>query len=315
MVKISQCEQKYGKIVECPENIGWRQRNQYPNLIDYLNTTDSSFSKSGYLSEVLNWLSLTPICINWTGRRFIWYDFCREDNPIEVQKRYLGNKTNNRDILNYRVCLDLDIAKYLFNKTQNSEKFRYMDLGCGSGRCAEQVALFCKLYELPVEVHTMDIIPPVSISKDIHFKQGDILEIDEIGRYDLVVSNYTLPYIADQVKAIENIYNLLSPGGYAVVSTIAWLITIDGEPAFGKKSPLTRKISDAGGIMESKRPPFMRSEGLSTIHLSRGANPIEKSDYDYTSKRYWRGYPVETWYSTLPKHSTGQPSGIPILHP
>jgi len=48
---------------------------------------------------------------------------------------------------------------------------------------------------------------------DIRFNFGDVAELDNQGKYDIIISTHAMPYFRDMKDTMQMFYNLLNKGG------------------------------------------------------------------------------------------------------
>jgi 2-polyprenyl-3-methyl-5-hydroxy-6-metoxy-1,4-benzoquinol methylase len=110
---------------------------------------------------------------------------------------------------------------------------RALDLGCGTGRHA---VLLARRFE---QVDAVDVSGPmIEVARarrprpNISYRQADLHDLSDTGRYDLIVSTMTLHHVPDLHAALRLIRGLLAPGGRMLIADM-----YDLEPG-GGWSPL-----------------------------------------------------------------------------
>ena len=98
------------------------------------------------------------------------------------------------------------------------ERPRILELGCGTGWLADELATFGTYTGWDLSVGAIELAR--ERFPDHQFAVTDIHDARNEGPFDVVVSVDSIAYFRDQPLALRNVHDLLDPGGYLVVSTV-----------------------------------------------------------------------------------------------
>ena len=91
-----------------------------------------------------------------------------------------------------------------------------VDLGCGTGRVAEELAKhYDQVKAVDLSSSMIDIARRKRPNPRVTYEQGDLTEVT--GRYDLAVSLMTLHHVPDMESALRGMSELVTPGGLVVI--------------------------------------------------------------------------------------------------
>ncbi|WP_174733013.1 class I SAM-dependent methyltransferase [Mesobacillus harenae] len=117
------------------------------------------------------------------------------------------------------------LARYYFSLYYANG--RLLDFACGTGYGSNIIAKAAK--DKITEVVAVDIDPlTIQYAKQnyyhpkVTFTLGDVTNseiVKSLGTFDVIVSFETIEHIEDEVQFLNNVYNLLKPGGTLVIST------------------------------------------------------------------------------------------------
>lgn len=101
------------------------------------------------------------------------------------------------------------IKKYLPKK----EGLKILDVGCGGGLLAQELQKYGK----SVCIDSSEEAVNFSRARGVNAEKISIADYKKENEYDCVVALDVLEHCEDDLSAIKNIYNLLNPGGIAIV--------------------------------------------------------------------------------------------------
>lgn len=143
-------------------------------------------------------------------------------NPWDI----LGNKFNThlkKGYIDPRVADNILIAwppilKLITKEYPNPKEIKVLDYGCGTGG-------FCnKLFEMDFDVTGIDpSVEMIKISrqnspKSIHYVIGNESDLSSIGKFQIIVSIMTFPFIDGIKTLIRLLADVLYPGGLLIIA-------------------------------------------------------------------------------------------------
>ncbi|KAL0486642.1 demethylmenaquinone methyltransferase [Acrasis kona] len=112
-------------------------------------------------------------------------------------------------------------ASIIASATQGKKVNNILDLGCGVGRFLLDLLDHIPVQEalgVDINVEAIDLAQKSTNNKDIHFKVGDVLEMECDTKYDLVTLQLMLSVVDDRVRLLQNAKNNMIPGGVLYLS-------------------------------------------------------------------------------------------------
>jgi 2-polyprenyl-3-methyl-5-hydroxy-6-metoxy-1,4-benzoquinol methylase len=103
---------------------------------------------------------------------------------------------------------------------------RALDVGCGSGRLAFELAQrFESVLAVDISEPMLELARRDRSAPNIEYRRADANELDVQGEFDAVVSHTTLHHMADLPATLEHLRSLVTPGGRLIVVDIVkgWL--------------------------------------------------------------------------------------------
>lgn len=105
------------------------------------------------------------------------------------------------------------------NLLELSKSKSCLEIGCGTGRLALRVApLVLEYHGIDLSSKTVERARQNLKGLRVKLFEGDFLDFDFLGSYDIIFSSLTFMHIKDKAVAIKKIYKLLKPNGKAVLS-------------------------------------------------------------------------------------------------
>lgn len=95
-----------------------------------------------------------------------------------------------------------------------------LDIGCGTGHSAEQLAQFCREVDaIDTNPHMVEVARRRGQGKPIGYGQGDVLDLTSKpgGSYDVVLSTFTLHKVGVPWIVLPHVASLVRPGGIAIL--------------------------------------------------------------------------------------------------
>lgn len=93
-----------------------------------------------------------------------------------------------------------------------------LDLGCGAGRHAVMLAeRFEQVEAVDVSGAMIGLARKRRPRPNVTYRQADLLEVSDAGRYDFILSVLALHHVPDLHAALAHIKTLLAPGGRALL--------------------------------------------------------------------------------------------------
>ncbi|HTD15568.1 MAG TPA: class I SAM-dependent methyltransferase [Chthoniobacterales bacterium] len=114
-----------------------------------------------------------------------------------------------------------DVLRWVVQQAQITSTSRVLELGSGTGNLSELIASCAELVSVDVS-ENMEAIARCKVRHlaNRRFIKADILEVfrQEIGKFDAVISTYTVHHLTDQEKQrlFALVFDHLSPSGAAV---------------------------------------------------------------------------------------------------
>ncbi len=184
--------------------------------------------------------------------------------------RYYLN--DERGIESYNALLSFDMISFLKSVQQKGITPNWLDIGCGKGRCIEEVLSILEREDVPIKVCAIDSRQTKLFSDNVTFRRMRAEQIKEIGMYDLITASFVLPYIKNPIKVIERTYNALRVEGLAAMTLFRENIRINEGYIGSKDCPIKTTIEESGGKLSIYHNP-------AAIHLIRGTDPIDLSQF------------------------------------
>jgi ubiquinone/menaquinone biosynthesis C-methylase UbiE len=175
--------------------------------------------------------------------------FMSEDDARKYNERVRSSSDRRFDVF-LKTCRKLDI------------KGRYLDVGSGPGFVTETVAR----QHPEATIYGIDISPAmVKIAKEaipdefrnrINYGVGDACDkstLEDLGKFDLIFSTFTMHHWPNAKKALQNLYSLLNENGAIYIydlKRVWWMYYIRSQSGFIKsiRGSYTRK--ELKGIMK-----------------------------------------------------------------
>ncbi len=112
-----------------------------------------------------------------------------------------------------------------------------LDLGCGTGRHAVQLAgRFEQVDAIDLSEPMIELARARRPRPNITYRQADLRDVDGAGRYALILSVLALHHVPDLHTALRHIKTLLAPGGRMLVADMYTPESASHPP------PLTRRV-------------------------------------------------------------------------
>lgn len=154
-----------------------------------------------------------------------------------------------------------------------------LEVGCGNGYVAQKL-----VERFDIDLHAFDYSPElaaVAVARDLSnarghatFSTGDVIELSDDGRYDLIFTERVLQNLLDwsaQQAALRNIVRALKPGGRYVMEECFW----SGLDALNA----ARAELDLAPIPESWHNTFFHDEDVMKFMDDIGADCVEESRF------------------------------------
>jgi len=117
------------------------------------------------------------------------------------------------------------IARYYFAIPY--ARGRVLDIACGAGYGSQMIAKACKkevshVVGVDIDEDTIQYAKKTYNHPRITFKTGDAIDPhlpQKLGRFDTIFSFETIEHLTDDAQFLNNIFDMLSPGGILVLST------------------------------------------------------------------------------------------------
>lgn len=148
------------------------------------------------------------------------------DNAFDYQKKMWGHC--EVDLLPKH--LGATRLKYLFNTLENElpkTDIKILDIGCGGGAFCRAVKKYYPKYSVyGLDINAQAIKVAQKMSRNIDYIQGDIYKLPfKNETFDAVLSFDVWEHLSDPVKALEQVYQVLKPGGI-----LHLFIPVEGNP-------------------------------------------------------------------------------------
>lgn len=203
---------------------------------------------------------------------------------------------NARTVVGYEAELGIDLFAYLLMHARRG--FRVLDVGCGLGRCAEELAVFSHAKNLGVVVEALDLKQPPLLNR-VAGRQGDVYNLSELEQYDLILSCFVLPWLKNPLTALKQMYNALKPDGMAAATVFFGAVFWDDVDVFLERSRFADAVKKAGGRADVhflERSP----EGASAVYLNRGHRRLALPEVTCTIPDQGCAVPVYYWSKPTP---------------
>jgi SAM-dependent methyltransferase len=121
----------------------------------------------------------------------------------------------------YAAAADLNRANILALTRNAPPDGRLLDLGCDDGVWSMELARSAKA----AEIHGVEIVPEaaeLAEQRGVHVSRLDLnrpLDVLPSNAFDVVHANQVIEHVTNVDTLVSEVYRLLRPGGYAVVST------------------------------------------------------------------------------------------------
>lgn len=121
----------------------------------------------------------------------------------------------------YAAAADLNRANIVALVSRAPEKGRLLDLGCDDGVWSMELARAAKA----AEIHGVEIVPEAAEQAEqrgVRVARLDLnrpLDALPSGAFDVIHANQVIEHVTNVDTFVSEVYRLLAPGGYAVVST------------------------------------------------------------------------------------------------
>ncbi|MBE9256154.1 MULTISPECIES: class I SAM-dependent methyltransferase [Aphanizomenonaceae] len=169
-----------------------------------------------------------------------------------------------------------------FNMLGNLAEKSILDLACGEGFYSRKfkdqgaakvvgVDISQKMIELAREEETRKF-------QNIEYILGDVLELGEIGSFDLVVASYLLNYARspeELLKMCESIFANLKPGGR--------FVSINNNPS---QSPISYLKTEKYGFIKSIDSPLIEGTPIKYTFIN---------NHKFTFDNYYLSIPTHEW--------------------
>lgn len=187
------------------------------------------------------------------------------------------------------------IVSEILEKYKNRINWRgkdtLIDIGCAGGG----VTVKCILPILPSDFERLigvDISDKmISYAREkysqpkIEFKRFDTVadEVEKLPQVDHVMSSFCFHWIHDQKKALQNIYDMLKPGGDCLLIFVSPLIIFRGYEPMARNPKWSKYIKDVDKIMpahqNSKNPEADFAQLMKECNFSKIC--VESQDIEY----------------------------------
>ena len=144
---------------------------------------------------------------------------------------------------------------------QRGKVKRYLEIGPGHGMylAAALGRLDADEYEaIDISPISIDVckgfLPFISQSAAVpHFKQQDVLDLDENGAFDFITMGQVIEHLDDPKPILRTIRTLLATGGRAYLTTCANCPSIDHVYLFRNVSEIRYLLQECGFVIEDER--------------------------------------------------------------
>ncbi len=201
-------------------------------------------------------------------------------------------KRNYKQIMNMCEMADVNLQWEIYQRLldRNNPDFVMAEVGCGNGNAIEQGIRSVKMTAQgmangkPVRGIGVDLNPQVKIDKEIasmggfseiqaDFRQGDARNLPiSANEVDVLFSSNTLYIVPNALRALEDAYRVLKPGGKAVFHVLKEeLSLVPGLDAILDSTPNARQIfkyvekevdGDRFGFIIVDKDPNVQFEGF-----------------------------------------------------
>lgn len=197
-----------------------------------------------------------------------------------------------RGLESYNVLLGIDIVSILKSVYKKGRVPHWIDIGCGRGRCIEEVILAMEQEKVPLKVSAIDSRQVSSPTlRKINFKKIKAEKLDGTNLYDLATAAFVLPYNNEPINCIERIYNSLTEGGIAAMTLFRESVRTNGNYIGSRVCSVRRTVEETDGSMLTLHNPAV-------IHLVKGLRQVNFSKVHLVSRRIPpEGYPIQVEYS------------------
>jgi ubiquinone/menaquinone biosynthesis C-methylase UbiE len=137
------------------------------------------------------------------------------------EKYFVNRPSHTRTVVNR--------AKQLLGRISHQAGWRYLDVGCGVGAAAHEIAGTSKLEVTGIDVDTkqIDTARAGAARPNLHFRVMDATKLDfRDGEFDIVAASMLTHHIPDWERALSEMVRVLRTGGYLIYSDFvfrSWL--------------------------------------------------------------------------------------------
>jgi len=153
---------------------------------------------------------------------------------------------------------------FLAHKLQLEKGKKVLDIGCGVGGPARNIATFCEATIVGINNNSYQIERCNKLVKDggvahlVTFKQADFMKLDELPNdFDAAYSIEATCHAPDKEGLYSGIYKKLKPG--ALYGTYEWLMTDQYDPDDESHTKIKKGIEIGNGIAELVTEPEVRA--------------------------------------------------------
>lgn len=197
----------------------------------------------------------------------------------------------DRGLESYNTLLGIDILSILKSIYEGGKVPHWIDIGCGRGRCIEEVISAMEQEKVPLKVSAVDSRQVRSpIFKKINFEKIRAEKLDKTNLYDLATAVFVLPYNNDPVNCIEKIYNSLTEGGMAAMTLFRESVRTNGDYIGSRVCPVRVAVEETGGSMLTLHNPAV-------IQLVKGSRQVISNVHLVSSRIPPERYPIQVEYS------------------
>lgn len=199
----------------------------------------------------------------------------RYQQKLEESKAYydqrFGKETGNPSDINLDETYRWKVLESVLNKitaTQGSDKLNILDFGCGRGWLSQKLTAFGNV--TGVDLSSESVKRAAGFFPEVTFKVINAAEpvSNQLppAFYDIVVSSEVIEHVLNQEEYINNIYTLLKPGGFLVMTTpnARWYAYHFYKDRETWKQPVEQWLSKEHILQ--KLNPLFKIEILNTFH-------------------------------------------------